>query len=168
MNLVTATVIATIWAILLERRRAHEQRQMYAFLPVHVPAAGLARRAPGPTSSGIAPFIRPLSATDRDRFAESWLHTRVQFVDDPARSFVAADQLVEKMLQRGGVEARKLAEGVDGYVHSLVERHPELVSRYREARRIAADHQRGEANHDDLRQALVCYQTVCDELLRPA
>jgi hypothetical protein len=41
------------------------------------------------------------------------------------------------------------------------------VTHYRQAHRIAAQHKLGVANRDDLRQALICYKTVCDALLRP-
>jgi hypothetical protein len=169
LNLATAAFVATIWAMLLERGRANERRRLYALLPVRAASVEhWSRPAPWSTSNKTSPLLRPLPADERNRFAANWLHARVQFVDEPARAFVAAERLVEQMLNRGGVSARKLVDGVDGYVAALTERHPELVADYREARRIAAQHARGVANRDDLRHALVCYTTVCDALLRPA
>jgi hypothetical protein len=43
--------------------------------------------------------------------------------------------------------------------------HPQMVQNYRQAHQIAERNERGEANTEDLRQAVVHYRSLFDELL---
>jgi hypothetical protein len=74
---------------------------------------------------------------------------------------VEADRLVrELMLKRGypmgDFELRAADMSVD---------HPAVVEAYRAAQAIAARDERGEADTEDLRKAVVHYRTLFDELL---
>jgi hypothetical protein len=78
------------------------------------------------------------------------------------RSNIQADQLVrEVMLKRGypmGDFERRAADiSVD---------HPAVVEYYRSAQAIATRNQRGEANTEDLRNAVVHYRVLFEELLK--
>jgi hypothetical protein len=84
-----------------------------------------------------------------------------RFIDNPKGVVVAADNLVtELMVKRGyptGDFAHRAADmSVD---------HPALVTTYRAAQRIAARDERGEADTEELRRAVVHYRTLFDELL---
>src|SRR5436305_14555862 len=46
--------------------------------------------------------IRPLSAQERDRFAESWRAVQAEFVDDPGGATKQADHLVREVMQARG------------------------------------------------------------------
>ena len=105
--------------------------------------------------------IRSLSAEERDKFANRWQDVQTRFVDDPAASIRDADALVnEAMLARGypmtEFESRAEDLSVD---------YPHVISNYRAAHAIALRRDRGEATTEDLRQALVHYRELFDELL---
>jgi hypothetical protein len=44
--------------------------------------------------------------------------------------------------------------------------HPQVVSNYRAAHRVALDHERGVSSTEDLRQGIVHYRALFDELLQ--
>ena len=84
-----------------------------------------------------------------------------RFVDNPKGVVTEADQLVrELMLKRGypmgDFEHRAADISVD---------HPAVVANYRAAQAIAARDQRGEADTEELRKAVVHYRALFDELL---
>jgi len=105
--------------------------------------------------------IMPLAPPDAARFTQSWSALQSRFVDDPKGVVAQADQLVrELMLKRGypmGDFERRAADiSVD---------HPTVVETYRAAQAIAVRDQRGEADTEELRKAVVHYRALFDELL---
>jgi hypothetical protein len=105
--------------------------------------------------------ILPLAPSDAARFSEAWKILQGRFVDDPKGVFVQADQLVrELMLKRGypvGDFERRAADiSVD---------HPAVVDHYRAAQAIAMRNERGEADTEELRKAVVHYRALFNELL---
>jgi hypothetical protein len=105
--------------------------------------------------------IRPLTPDERERFADRWQVVQSRFVDDPAGTIREADRLiVEIMLARG----YPMVE-FEGRAEDLSVDHPLVVSHYRMAHEIALKHQRGAANTEELRRAVVCYRELFEELL---
>ncbi|MGD0048792.1 MAG: hypothetical protein ABSE42_17455 [Bryobacteraceae bacterium] len=105
--------------------------------------------------------LRPLTAGDRARFLTSWREVQARFVDGPAGAVTAADQLLgDVMSTRGyplsGFEQRAADISVD---------HPLVLTNYRAAHEIALQQTRGEANTEELRQAMVHYRTLFEELV---
>jgi hypothetical protein len=105
--------------------------------------------------------IHQLSAEDATRFGRAWKSVQTRFVDDPKGAVTDADHLVgEVMLARGypiGDFEQQVADiSVD---------HPDVVMNYRAARDIAAEHARGRASTEDLRQAMVHYRALFRDLL---
>ena len=105
--------------------------------------------------------IIALSPAEAARFTQAWAAVQGRFVDNPKAAVVQADQLVrELMLKRGyptGDFERRAADiSVD---------HPALVETYRAAQAIAARNERGEADTEALRKAVVHYRALFDELL---
>ena len=105
--------------------------------------------------------ITPLAPAEAARFSQAWNVLQGRFVDNPKAVVVQADQLVrELMLQRGypmsDFERRAADISVD---------HPAVVENYRAAQAIAARDERGEANTEELRQAVVHYRVLFDEML---
>ena len=105
--------------------------------------------------------IRPLPPAARDRYAEQWRMTQERFVDKPAESVAAADTLVTAVMRERGYpiedfEQRAADVSVD---------HPNVVENYRSALRIARASATGDATTEDLRQAMVHYRSLFDELL---
>ena len=104
---------------------------------------------------------RPLSAEDHDRFVDRWQTVQRDFVDDPAGAIQRADTLVIELMRARGypmAEFERRAEDVS------VE-HPHVVQHYRAAHDIAEQQAQGEAGTEDLRQAIIHYRALFDELL---
>ncbi len=105
--------------------------------------------------------IRPLSPTDRSSFAVRWNEVQARFVDDPRGAVTVADSLVTDAMQARGYpigefEQRAADLSVD---------YPLIVDNYRAAHAIAARHSEGKASTEDLRQAMVHYRLLFQELL---
>jgi hypothetical protein len=105
--------------------------------------------------------ITPLASADAARFTQAWNALQGRFVDNPKGVVVQADQLVrELMLKRGypvgDFEHRAGDISVD---------HPTIVQSYRLAQAIALRDERGVADTEELRQAVVHYRALFDELL---
>ena len=105
--------------------------------------------------------IRPLAASDRERYIASWHKIQTEFVDDPKNSVTQADQLLGDVMSTRGYsvsefEQRSADISVD---------HPLVVENYRAAHEIAVRHAAGQASTEDLRQAMIHYRTLFDELV---
>lgn len=105
--------------------------------------------------------IRLLKPDECERFLEEWRGVQARFVDNPAGAVAEADRLVGEVMRARGYpvsdfEQRAVDVSVD---------HPRVVENYRTARDIAARSERGEASTEDLRQAMVHYRVLFDDLL---
>ncbi len=105
--------------------------------------------------------LKPLSAEDRSRFAAAWQKTQAQFVDDPAGAARAADDLLGDVMSARGYP---MAD-IDQRLEDLSVDHGDAVQNYRLAREIVAKHARGDAGTEDMRQAMIHYRTLIEDLL---
>jgi hypothetical protein len=106
-------------------------------------------------------LIHPLPPEARDRYMRQWHDVESRFVDDPTGSAARADQLVIEVMRAQGYpiadfEKRAADLSVD---------HSDVVRNYRAAHAIALKRDRGEATTEDLRQAVVHYRNLFDDLL---
>jgi|GEM_PF-393219 len=105
--------------------------------------------------------IRPLAPGDRARFVESWSRVQARFVDGPGGAVTEADQLLRDVMSTRGYpvsdfEQRAADISVD---------HPLVMENYRTAHAIAVRQSQGQANTEDLRQAMIHYRTLFEDLL---
>ena len=105
--------------------------------------------------------IRPLAPGDRARFVESWGRVQARFVDGPGGAVTDADQLLGDVMSTRGYpvsdfEQRAADISVD---------HPLVLENYRAAHQIALRQTRGQASTEDLRQAMIHYRTLFEELV---
>jgi FtsZ-interacting cell division protein ZipA len=105
--------------------------------------------------------IQPLSATERDRFAEEWIRVQAMFVDDPAGAIHGADRLVCDAMRARGYPMTDF----DRRAEDLSVDHPQVVKNYRAGHDIALRAERKEATTEDLRRGLVYYRDLFEELL---
>jgi hypothetical protein len=106
--------------------------------------------------------IRPLPEGMRVRFARDWQDVQERFVDQPSDAVVAADGLVYSVM-----EARGYPMGdFDAQADLVSVDHPEVVENYRMAHGIYERAQAQQASTDDLREALLRYRSLFEELLR--
>jgi len=105
--------------------------------------------------------IQPLPAAERDRFAERWRSVQAQFVDDPNDATTEVDHLVGEVMQARGYPVGDFEQrAADVSVN-----HPRVVEHYRAAHAIALRNQRDGAETEDLRQAMVHYRALFEDLL---
>jgi hypothetical protein len=105
--------------------------------------------------------IRPLPEGMRVRFAEEWRDVQERFVDQPSEAVVAADRLVYRVM-----EARGYPMGdFDAQAGLVSVDHPDVVENYRFAHGIHERAQAQRASTEDLREALLRYRSLFDELL---
>jgi hypothetical protein len=105
--------------------------------------------------------LRPLAANERERYIASWHKVQSEFVDDPKNSVTQADKLLGDVMSTRGYsvsefEQRSADISVD---------HPLVVENYRAAHEIAMRHAGGQATTEDLRQAMIHYRKLFDELV---
>jgi hypothetical protein len=105
--------------------------------------------------------IRPLDPAARARYAQNWTAVQEQFVDSPQEAVMAAQRLVMTVMQERGYPT----EGGDQMVADLSVDHANVLDHYRAAYDInqrAADNQ---ASTEDLRQAMIHYRALFQDLL---
>ena len=108
-------------------------------------------------------IIRSLPVEDREHFSQAWRDVQAHFVDAPGEAVIDADQLlVQLMAQRGYPTGDFEQQANDVSVD-----HPQVVQNYRLAHTIADRQRQGNATTEELRQAVVHYRSLFDELLSP-
>ncbi len=105
--------------------------------------------------------IVALDVPARDRYLEQWRLVQARFVDSPPEATRAADRLISEVMRERGYpvedfEQRAADVSVD---------HPQVVDDYRAAHTVAEANERSEATTEDLRQALVHYRSLFEDLL---
>jgi hypothetical protein len=105
--------------------------------------------------------ILPLAPSEAARFTEAWRALQSRFVDNPKGVVVQAEQVVRELMEKrgypmGDFERRAGDISVD---------HPDVVANYRSAQAIALRDQKGTADTEELRKAVVHYRALFDELL---
>lgn len=105
--------------------------------------------------------IRSLTPPEKERFAEQWHDVQSRFVDDPPASIREADSLVSDLLNARGYPMGEFEHRAE----DISVDHPMVVKTYRAAHAVALRHEQGQASTEDLRQALVYYRELFDELL---
>ena len=108
--------------------------------------------------------LRDLSPADRSRYADLWASTQARFVDSPTAAVSQADQLVSEVMRMRGYPAGDF----DQRVADVAIGHPGLVDHYRSACTIAENSRGGKNDTEELRQALVHYRALFEELLGTA
>lgn len=105
--------------------------------------------------------IRHLPAADRERYASEWAAVQRRFVDDPAMAVMEADSLVTALMAARGYPMTDFEQSAANIsVH-----YPRVVQNYRSARQIVVRHGKGQATTEEMRQAMVFYRSLFDELL---
>jgi hypothetical protein len=108
--------------------------------------------------------IRPLTPNESRHFADAWRQVQALFVDEPDNAVNQAHALVTELMTVRGYPMTDFERQIE----DLSVDHSTVVSHYREARSIVDRHARKEASTEDLRQALVHYRALFEDLLETA
>ena len=164
---VVAVAIVVIVALLVERKRRsdHLKQQFGPEYDRAVKEHGDVRHAEPvllAREKRVEKFsLRPLSPTDRERYANEWASVQKRFVDDPSMAVTEAEKLVTAVMTARGYPMGDFEQrAADISVH-----YPTVVQNYRSAREITLRHAQGQSSTEDLRQSMVYFRSLFDELL---
>jgi len=107
--------------------------------------------------------IKPLPEETRLRFAAEWNEVQERFVDQPVEATTDADVLITDVMAARGYPMNDF----DSQAELVSVDHPHTVENYRFAHAVRERSQTQQASTEDLREALLRYRSLFDELLRP-
>jgi hypothetical protein len=105
--------------------------------------------------------LRPLTDSERDSYSQQWRRVQAEFVEQPDTALAYADRLVEQLMRDRGYPVDEFERQAGMLSVDL----PDVVATYRDAHGVLERADDGELSTEDLRQALVSYRAVFDELL---
>ena len=106
--------------------------------------------------------IRPLSNNQRESYQADWTAMQAKFVDQPRQATIEADHLIMEVMQ---LRAYPISD-FEQRAADISVNYPSLVANYRAARETAIRNENHHAGTEDLRQAMINYRSVFDELLK--
>ncbi len=162
--LVAVAVIAA--TVLFQRKRSEHLRSRfgpeYDHEVEHLGSRGKAEAELAKREKRVQKLtIVPLEPAARAQFAERWTAAQARFVDDPPRAVAFADALLAEVMSARGYPVADF----DQRAGDISVDHPKVVEHYRAGHDIAVRHKRGEAGTEDLRQAMIHYRALFDELV---
>ncbi len=165
---VVVLVVLAIFASVLRRTRTARLRETFGNEYDALATEMGPRRAEEELRSRMAEAktlrTHPLSAADRDRFQADWARIETHFVERPAMAVSEADELVDQILRAQGYPLGDYRR----HLAHLSLKHPRLAEHYRAGHAIIHDHEPGKTTTEDLRQALLHFRALLDEILGPA
>ncbi len=105
--------------------------------------------------------IRPLEPGTRDAYAKKWTEVQERFVDAPGFAVTEADHLVTSVMAERGYPT----DDFEQRLSDLSVAHGRTLDHYRQAHEISSRAARQEASTEELRQAMVHYRALFEELL---
>jgi hypothetical protein len=105
--------------------------------------------------------LRPLDPEARDRYRAEWTAIQERFVDDPRAAAGDAERLIASIMRDQGYPD----EGHDQRLADLSVGRTRAVGHYRRAREIGSRATGDGASTEDLRQGVMHYRAVFDDLL---
>jgi len=105
--------------------------------------------------------IRPLDERERMEFSRDWRNTKAVFVDSPVEAVHHADRLLSDIMQARGYPMADF----DRRYEDLTVDHGEVARHYRYGHDIVMRHGKGQASTEDLRQAMIHFEALFDDLV---
>lgn len=106
--------------------------------------------------------IRPLSATQKDRYEQDWRQLQSDFVDFPGSSLARADALVTEVMINCGYPVQDFSARAD----SVSVDYPEVVEHYRLAHSTYVASMSSQVPTEEIRRAFVSYRALFTALIR--
>jgi hypothetical protein len=105
--------------------------------------------------------LRPLGDASRRRYSQQWSDMQSGFVDRPQVAVADADRLITDLMRERGYPV----DDFDTRSELVSVDHPDVVQHYRTAHSIAARNIEGRTSTEDLRQAVISYRALFEEML---
>ena len=168
--IVAVVVVAVVLALLLMRRRRTDALRA-RFGPEYDRAVttagkvGEAERMLEERAQRVEKFnLHAIPADQVERFTSSWKTVQARFVDDPRTAVLEADRLIADVMRARGYPVDDPAKQID----DLSVEHAHVIEHYRAGRAIVTRHEQGQASTEDLRQAMVHFRELFEELVSRA
>lgn len=162
---VVAVLAVAAWLFFRRRKSEHLRSQFGPEYEREIEEKGSHRKAEAELAAREKRVkkleIRPLEPAARDGFKSRWTEVQARFVDDPPGAVSEADDLLAGVLRSRGYPVSDFEQRAG----DISVDHPEVVKHYRAGHDIAVRHERGEANTEELRQAMIHYRELFDELV---
>jgi hypothetical protein len=108
--------------------------------------------------------IRPLPPPEREAYSQEWREVQARFVDEPDGAISDADALIGKVMESRGYPVADFEQrAADVSVG-----HANVVEHYRAAHEIASRRDDVGTDTEALRQAMVHYRALFEDLLEPS
>lgn len=164
--IIAAIVVATILYYQREAQRRRHLRERFG--PEYdrlVAATGSSRAAERELEQrerrAATLHIRPLPLEDQQRFTTRWQAVQAEFVDSPKTSLAHADELLGQVMDARGYPVQDFEQRAA----DLSVDHPVVVQHYHAAHGIALRHKKDQTTTEDLRQAMIHYRALFQELV---
>ncbi len=160
-------VIALLVAWLLVRRRRTEQLRgrfgkEYERTVREVGDQRKAEDLLADRQERVAAFrIRALSRDEAARYRDAWRRVQARFVDEPREAVADADRIITDVMHTRGYPTADFEARTE---HLSVD-HARTVEHYRAAHAIVDRQDRGQAGTEDLRQAMMHFRALFDDLV---
>jgi hypothetical protein len=159
-------LIAVLWPMMARRKRSERLHSQFGSEYDHtVQTLGDEKKAQTELDERRkhveALDIHPLSVNEHKRYVADWAAVQSKFVDEPGQAIVDADRLIMEVMQMRAYPVSDFEQRAADVSVS----YPALVSNYRAARVIALKNQEYQADTEELRQAMIYYRSLFDELL---
>lgn len=105
--------------------------------------------------------IRPLTPPQRDAAITEWREVKAVFVDSPVEAVHHADRLLAAIMKARGYPMADF----DRRYEDLTVDHGEVARHYRDGHEITERHRLGQASTEDLRQAMIHFEALFDDLV---
>lgn len=165
VGVVAVLVIAALFARGARKSRSESLRETYGSEYDHaVRTAGSRKRAEQELEhrrEEVSRYdIRPLHASERERYRNDWNLVEQHFLTRPTAAVVEADELVADIMRVQGYPMGDFEK----HAANLSVKHPRVVEHYRAGHRVIGK-EAGTASTEDLRQAMLHYRALFDELI---
>ena len=162
---VIVVVIALVAVVAMEMRRRRLRQQFGPEYDRLATELGSRRKAEAELSARqrrVAKLdIRPLTGEENARYLGEWNAVQERFVDTPGQSVAQASALVTAVMKARGYPVDDQNEAME----ALSVEHGPTLSRYQEARLTSERARVGSASTDDLRNAMLQYRALFEELV---
>lgn len=163
---VVVALLAVVGWLLYERRRSEQLRSEFGSeYKRTVETTGDKRAAEAELRERQerveALDIRPLPANERDSYAQQWREVQARFVDEPGTAITDADALIGKVMEARGYPVSDFEQRVA----DVSVGHANVVEHYRAAHEIASRRDDLSTDTEALRQAMVHYRALFEDLL---
>jgi hypothetical protein len=162
---VVLVVVVALAAASSRRRRHHLQTRFGSEYDRTVDGADRRREAERELREREARHdeldLRPLSDASRQRYTQQWQEMQSGFVDRPQVAVADADRLITDLMRERGYPV----DDFDTRSELVSVDHPDVVENYRTAHGIAVRTVEGRTSTEDLRQAVISYRALFEEML---